>query len=161
LTAPLLGRVGHKPGRQGNAHPTAEPIMMMRPPSFICLQRCLRRDEGAADVDVNQAVQLFLAWCSSNVFGMAVPALFTSTSSRQCRHCLFDAASTAQASSGVRLNWRSAFRPSAFNLLTTDAAASAPFVICDGHVRSVRSRRLAIAAPIPREPPVTSCHFFG
>ena len=38
--------------------PTQEPIEMMRPPSFICLQCCLRGYEHAANIEVDDLVKL-------------------------------------------------------------------------------------------------------
>ena len=38
--------------------PTHEPIRMMRPPCVHVLERRLRCDEGAAQVDVDHAVEL-------------------------------------------------------------------------------------------------------
>src|ERR1700691_383079 len=49
-----------------------------------------------------------------------------------------------------------AFPPARSISLTTDAAASAPFVYVSATAAPSAARRLAIAAPIPREPPVTS-----
>src|SRR3982074_418662 len=52
-----------------------------------------------------------------------------------------------------------AFRPARSIALTTDAAASAPFVYVIATFAPSAARRLAIAAPMPREPPVTSAIF--
>src|SRR5258705_11285601 len=52
-----------------------------------------------------------------------------------------------------------AFPPACSISLTTDAAASAPFVYVMATFAPSAARRLAIAAPIPREPPVTSAIF--
>jgi hypothetical protein len=43
---------------------------------------------------------------------------------------------------------------------TTDAAASAPFEYVIATLAPSAARRFAIAAPMPREPPVTSATFF-
>src|SRR6267143_4007699 len=43
--------------------------------------------------------------------------------------------------------------------VTTDAAASAPFVYVMATLAPSAARRLAMAAPMPREPPVTSAIF--
>src|SRR6202790_3983598 len=53
----------------------------------------------------------------------------------------------------------SAFRPARSISLTTDAAASAPFVYVIATFAPSAARRLAIAAPMPREPPVMSAAF--
>src|SRR5438445_12673943 len=52
-----------------------------------------------------------------------------------------------------------AFRPARSISLTTDAAASAPFVYVMATFAPTAARRLAIAAPMPREPPVMSAIF--
>src|SRR6185437_6748468 len=52
-----------------------------------------------------------------------------------------------------------AFPPSPSISLTTDAAASAPFVYVMATFAPSAARRLAIAAPIPRDPPVMSAIF--
>ena len=48
-----------------------------------------------------------------------------------------------------------ALRPARSISLTTDAAASAPFVYVMATFAPSAARRLAIAAPMPRDPPVT------
>src|SRR5713226_2712775 len=52
-----------------------------------------------------------------------------------------------------------AFPPARSISLTTDAAASAPFVYVMATFAPSAARRLAIAAPMPREPPVMSAIF--
>src|SRR5216117_459274 len=52
-----------------------------------------------------------------------------------------------------------AFRPARSISLTTDAAASAPFVYVMATAAPFAARRLAIAAPMSREPPVMSAIF--
>src|ERR1700730_17567281 len=52
-----------------------------------------------------------------------------------------------------------ALRPRPSICFTTDAAASAPFVYVMATFAPSAARRLAIAAPIPREPPVMSAIF--
>src|SRR5438552_9197410 len=52
-----------------------------------------------------------------------------------------------------------AFRPPRSISLTTAAAASAPFVYVMATFAPSAARRLAIAAPMPREPPVISAIF--
>src|ERR1700756_946007 len=52
-----------------------------------------------------------------------------------------------------------AFPPARSISLTTDAAASAPFVYVMATCAPSAARRLAIAAPMPREPPVMSAIF--
>src|SRR6202049_4493875 len=52
-----------------------------------------------------------------------------------------------------------AFPPARSISLATDAAASAPFVYVMATFAPSAARRLAIAAPMPREPPVMSAIF--
>src|ERR1700730_16951234 len=52
-----------------------------------------------------------------------------------------------------------AFRPARPLSLTTDAAASAPFVYVMATFAPSAARRFAMAAPMPRDPPVTSAIF--
>src|SRR4029077_18869265 len=52
-----------------------------------------------------------------------------------------------------------AFPPSRSISLTTDAAASAPFEYVMATFAPSEARRLAIAAPMPRDPPVISAIF--
>src|ERR1700722_6317935 len=52
-----------------------------------------------------------------------------------------------------------AFPPARSISLTTDAAASAPFVYVTAMFARAAARRSAMAAPIPREPPVMSATF--
>src|SRR6266536_2215413 len=52
-----------------------------------------------------------------------------------------------------------AFPPTRSISLTTEAAASAPFVYVMATFAPSAARRLAIAAPMPREPPVMSAIF--
>src|SRR4029077_9688829 len=52
-----------------------------------------------------------------------------------------------------------AFPPSRSISLTTDAAASAPFEYVMATFAPSEARRLAIAAPMPRDPPVISAVF--
>ena len=55
--------------------PTQEPIMMMRPLSFMCFSARQRGGEHAADVDVDHAIQLFER------------AVLRTSSEWPCRHC--------------------------------------------------------------------------
>src|SRR5713101_1007660 len=96
---------------------------------------------------------------SSNVFGMAVPALFTRMSRPSKVATVFSTAALP-ASASVASAWIAiAFPPARSISLTTDAAASAPFVYVMATFAPSAARRLAIAAPMPREPPVMSAIF--
>ena len=93
---------------------------------------------------------------SSNGFGMAVPALFTSTSSRPKVATAFSTApltaSTLAASAWIAM----AFLPANPIALTTASAASASLAYVMATLAPSAAKRFAIAAPMPREPPVTS-----
>jgi hypothetical protein len=96
---------GQQVGRHGTlAHARAERDDA-RPPFFICFSAaCV--DEGAADVDVNQTVQLFQCGFLEPL-RKAVPALFTRTSSRPNVVTVFStAAPTASASVASAANPR-------------------------------------------------------
>src|SRR6266566_3886999 len=97
FTAPIVAEYGTSPGTTTRS-PTDEQIMMMRPPLFMCF--------SAAGVATNTPRMLMSSTrsisssvASSNGFGMAVTALFTSTSSRPKVATVFStAALTASAS---------------------------------------------------------------
>ena len=72
--------------------------MMMRPPLFMCFSAaCVATNAPRTLMSITRSISSSVV--SSNVFGMAVPALFTSTSSRPKVATVFStAASTASAS---------------------------------------------------------------
>src|SRR6266481_1289259 len=110
--------------------PTLEPIMMMRPPLFMCFRAaCVATKVPRTLMSIRRSNSSSVV--SSNVFGTAVPALFTRTSSR----------------------------PNVATVFSTEAAASAPFVYVMATFAPSAARRLAIAAPMPRDPPVMSAIF--
>jgi len=126
---------------------------------------CLRRDEGAAGTLMsNQAVQPPPSVVSSNVLGMAVPAIV---------HKDVEPARMSPRSfrpGGLRRRrhqWASALncdrlfgQPRSISLTTTDAAASAPFVYVMATFRSVRSQTLGrLQHQCRARPPVTSAIF--
>src|SRR6266436_903437 len=131
---------------------------MMRPPLFICFSAaCVARNTPRTLMSSTRSISSTVV--SSNVFGMAVPALFTSTSRRPNVVTVFSTAALP-ASASVASAWIAiAFPPARSISLTTDAAASAPFVYVMATFAPSAARRLAIAAPIPREPPVMSAIF--
>src|SRR5208282_2005779 len=96
---------------------------------------------------------------SSNGFGMAVPALFTSTSSRPKVATVFSTARLTASTSAASAWIATAFPPSRSIALTTAEAALASFAYVKATLAPSAARRFAIAAPMPREPPVTSATF--
>jgi len=59
LHGSLRGRIGHNPERQDTLTHGRTDHEMMRPLIIHVLQRCVRRDEYAPDVDVDHAIHLF------------------------------------------------------------------------------------------------------
>src|SRR5437867_4334256 len=140
LHGSLRGRVGHKPGDQDTlTHGRADHNDATA--TLHVLQRRLRRDEYAADVDVDHAIHLlergllerFRNGCAGIVHKDVEPA--------ECRHCLFDRGFDGAGISGVRLNC-DRLSASAFNLIDDRRGRIGTFRVCDGHVRSVRSQTL-------------------
>src|SRR5205809_2742353 len=131
---------------------------MMRPPVFRCFNAaCVARKTPRTLMSSTRSISSSVV--SSNVFGMAVPALFTRMSRPSKVATVFStAALTAFAS--VASAWIAiAFPPAPSISLTTNAAASAPLVYVMATLAPSAARRLAIAAPMPREPPVMSAIF--
>src|SRR6202790_5626520 len=141
LDRSLCGRVGHEAGRQGAlAHGRADHNDAAA--ALHVLQRRLRRNECAADIDANQAVQLlqrgllepFRNGCSGIVHKDVEPA--------ECRHRLFDRSFDGVGISGVRLNC-DRLLASAFNLLDDRSSRVCTFRVGDGYVRPVRGQTLS------------------
>src|SRR5437588_1729500 len=132
--------------------------MMMRPPLFMCFSAaCVAMNTPRTLMSSTRSISSSVV--SSNVFGMAVPALFTRTSSRPNVATVFSTAALT-ASASVASAWIAiAFPPSRSISLTTEAAASAPFEYVIATFAPSEARRLAIAAPMPREPPVIRAIF--
>src|SRR5260370_24596587 len=132
--------------------------MMMRPPSFMCFSAaCVATNTPRMLMSITRSISSSVV--SANDFGMAVPALFTSTSSRPNVATVFSTAAATASASAASAWIAIAFRPARSISLTTDAAASAPFVYVMATFAPSAARRLAIAAPMPREPPVISAIF--
>ena len=93
---------------------------------------------------------------SSKVFGMAVPALFTNTSRLPNVATVFSTAALTALASAASAWIAIALPPAASMAFTTDAAASAPFEYVIATFAPSAARRFAIAAPMPRDAPVTS-----
>src|SRR5437870_11047236 len=132
--------------------------MMMRPPLFMCFSAaCVAMNTPRTLMSSTRSISSSVV--SSNVFGMAVPALFTRTSSLpNVSTVLLTPALTASAS--LASAWIAiAFPPARSISLTTDAAASGPFEYVMATFAPSAARRLAIPAPMPRELPVMSAIF--
>src|SRR5437870_1109849 len=130
----------------------------MRPPLFMCFSAaCVAMNTPRTLMSSTRSISSSVV--SSNVFGMAVPALFTRTSSLpNVSTVLLTPALTASAS--LASAWIAiAFPPARSISLTTDAAASGPFEYVMATFAPSAARRLAIPAPMPREPPVMSAIF--
>jgi LysR substrate binding domain len=90
---------------------------------------------------------------------MPVPALFTSTSSRPNVVMVCSTAPLTASVSAASAWIATAFPPSRSIALTTAAAALASFTYVMATLAPSATGRFAIAAPMPREPPVTSATF--
>src|SRR6202040_1111946 len=84
---------------------------------------------------------------------------FTSTSSRPKVATIFSTAPLTASTSAASARMATAFPPSSSIALTTAEAAPASFEYVMATLAPSAARRLAIAAPMPREPPVTSAIF--
>jgi len=116
-------RVGHRPGAATRS-PTDEPIMMMRPPLFICFKRRLRRDEHAADIDFEHR-DPSLPGSFLERFGMVAGVVHPAHLSAEGRDRLFDRGLDCLGI-GRRPLDRNRVSASAFISWTIDDAASAP-----------------------------------
>src|SRR6266481_5098697 len=136
----LRGRVGHKPGNQdtlthGRAnHDDATAALHV-------LQRRLRSDEYPADVDVDHAIQLLQRGLLEPLGNGRAGIVHKHIEPAKCRHGLFDRGFDGVGISGVRLNC-DRLSAGAFNLLNDRRGRVGTFRVCDGHVRSVRSKTL-------------------
>ena len=109
---------------------------MMRAAALHVLQRRLRRDQYAADVDVEHAIDFFqrcLLKCFRN--GRA-GVVYKDIESAESRHCLFDGGLARLGISGVRLN-RDRLSAVAFNLLNNRRGRIGAFRVGDGYLRPI------------------------
>jgi len=140
LDRSLCSRVGHEAGRQGAfAHGRADRDNATT--TLHVLQRRLRRDKYAADVDGNQAVQLLQRGLLEPLGNGRASIVHKDVEPAESRHGLFDRGFDGVGISGVRLNC-DRLSASAFNLLDDRRGRIGTFRVCDGHVRSVRSQTL-------------------
>src|SRR5436309_6746209 len=138
--------------------PTDEPIMMMRPPGFMCLSAaCVATSVPRTLMSITRSISSSVV--SSKGFGKAVPALFTSTSSRPKVAMVFSTAPLTASTSAASAWIATAFPPLSSIALTTAEAALASFAYVMATLAPSAARRFAIAAPMPLEPPVMSATF--
>src|SRR6267154_450188 len=154
FTAPLVAEYATRPGATARS-PTADPMVMMRPPLFKCLSAaCVAASVPRRLMSITRSISSSVV--STNVFGMAVPALFTSTSSWPKVATVLSTAPLTASTSAASAWIARAFPPSSSIALTTAEAARASFAYVMATIAPSAARRFAIAAPMPREPPVTS-----
>src|SRR5438093_11682549 len=153
----LRGRVGYQPGHEDTfAHRRADHDDATA--RLHVLERCLRRDERPATLmSITRSISSSVV--SSKVFGMAVPALFTSTSSRPKVATVFSTAPLTDSTSAASAWIATAVPPRSSIALTTAEAALASFAYVMATLAPSAARRFAIAAPMPLEPPVMSATF--
>src|SRR2546429_797834 len=132
--------------------------MMMRPPLFMCFSAaCVATSAPRTLMSITRSISSSVV--SSKVFGIAVPALFTSTSSRPKVATVFSTAPLTASTSAASAWIATAFPPLSSIALTTAEAALASFAYVMDTLAPSAASRFAIAAPMPREPPVTSATF--
>src|SRR5207237_7021416 len=133
----------------------ADPVMMMRPPLFMYfIASCVAANVPRKLMSITRSISSSVV--SSNVFGMAVPALFTSTSSRPKVAKVFSTAPLTAPTSAASAWIAIALPPASSIALTTAEAALPSFAYVIATLAPSAARRFAMAAPMPREPPVTS-----
>src|SRR6202521_4996675 len=134
--------------------------MMMRPPLFMCFNAaCVAANTPRTLMSITRSSSSSVV--SSNGFGMAVPALFTSTSSRPKVATAFSTAPLTASTLAASAWIATAFPPASSIALTTAEAALASFAYVIATFAPSAARRFAIAAPMPREPPVTKATRFA
>src|SRR5437899_2820651 len=120
--------------------PTAEPIMMMRPPLFMCFSA------ACVAASVPRTLMSIMRSISSSVVlerfrNGCARIVHKHIKSAEGRDGLFDRGFDGVGISGVRLNC-DRLSASAFNLLDDRRGGVGTFRVCDGHVRSVRGQTL-------------------
>src|SRR6266850_2703963 len=140
LHGSLRGRVGHKPGHQDTlAHARADHDDATA--ALHVLQRRLRRDEYAADVDVDHAVHLFQRGLLELLRNGRAGIVHQYIQSAEGRDGLFDRGLNGVGVGSLRLNRD---RPSAgaFNRFDNRRGGVRPFGVGNGNARSVRGQAL-------------------
>jgi len=121
LTAPFVPALWHQPGAATRS-PTAEPIMMTRPPLFthVSFSAACRRDRKPTTLKGNHAIHSFPACALARFRNGRARVVQQHIHRPTVAKGLFDGCLPASAIGGVRTNGYSPFS-SVFNLLTTDA----------------------------------------
>ena len=105
------------------------------------LQRRLRRDEYAADVDVDHAIHLFQRRLLERFRNGRAGVVHQHIESAEGRDGLFDRGLDGLGIGGVRLD-RDRLSAVAFNLFDDRRGCIGTFRVGDGHARSVRGQTL-------------------
>ena len=122
------------------------------------LGRGLRGDERRAHVDDNvRSISSSVTSCSGPI--NAIPALLTRMSSPPNSAAVCSTAALTSAMSALSARIASARRPSAWICATTASRLVRGADVGDRHIRAFARERQAIAAPMPRLPPVTNAVF--
>src|ERR1700730_4703898 len=140
LDGSLCGRVGHEAGNHdmlsyGRAdHDDAATVLHV-------LQCSLRGDEGAADVDVDDAIHLLQRGLLERLGDGRAGTVHQDVKPAEGRDSLFDCGVDGFGVRGVSLNC-DRLLAGAFNLLDDRRGRIGTFRVCYGHVRSVYSQTL-------------------
>jgi len=133
---------------------------MTRPPLFMCFSAACVARNITADVDVDHAIHLFQRCLLERFRNGSSGIVYKDVEAAEGRNGLFDRRFAGVGISGVPPESRSPFRRRVQSLLITRRGRSlAPFVYVTATFAPSAARRLAIAAPMPREPPVMSAIF--
>src|SRR4030095_8316674 len=153
----LRGRVGDQPRHQDTfAHGRADRDDATARPHV--LERCPRRGQRPADVDVDHAIHLVERGLLKGFRNGRAGIVHEHIESAEGRDGLLDRALDSFDVGSVRLD-RDSLSATQFNRLTTADAALASFTYVMATLAPSAARRFAIAAPMPREPPVMSATF--
>jgi hypothetical protein len=133
--------------------------MMMRPPLFMCFSAaCVVANTPRMLMSITRSISSSVV--SSNVFGMAVPALFTSTSSRPKVATVFSTAPlTASAVGSVRLD-RDRLSAAAFNRFDHGGRVGV-LRVGDGHACSVGGQTFCDRCANAPRTAGNECHFLA
>ena len=140
LDRSLRGRVGHQAGYHHTlAHGRADHDDATA--ALHVLQRCLRRDQCSANIDINHAVQLLQRGFLESLGNGRAGIVDKHIKSAEGLDGLFDRGFDGAGISGVRLNC-DRLAATAFNLFDDRRSRVGAFRVCDRHVRSVCGQTL-------------------
>jgi len=117
------------------------------------LQRRLRRDEHATDIDVNQAIHFLQRGLFERLRNGGAGIVHQHIKLAEGHNGLVDRSLHSFQRRQRPLEIATAVPPSSSIALTTAEAALASFAYVIATLAPSAARRLAIAAPMPREPP--------